>query len=147
MPVIDCSVTTSLPPERVLDALTDFGPDRPKRWPNLDPKYFQTHALEPTSAEVTEGSSFAGGVWERARYDWSERGVVKIAVVDSNAFKAGASWTYRVQPEGPGSRVELRVDRRGRTLKGRLLASVLRVSGRAVFCGDLQKTLAALEHG
>jgi hypothetical protein len=46
----------------VLEALTDFGPDRPKHWPNLDPKYFETHALQATSAEVTEGSSFAGGV-------------------------------------------------------------------------------------
>jgi hypothetical protein len=132
-------------PERVLEALTNFGPERPKHWPNLDRKYFQTHELEPTSAEVTEGSSFAGGVWERAHYDWSEPGVVKIAVLDSNAFKAGGSWTYTIHPRGSGSQVELRVVRRGRTLKGRLLAAVLQVSGRAVFCGDLQRTVAALE--
>ena len=111
----------------------------------VDPKYFETHALEATSAEVTDGSRFAGGARERARHDWSERGVVKITVLDSNAFKAGRGWTYRIQPQGSGSRVELRVDRRGRTLKGRLLAAVLRISGRAVFCGNLQKTLAALD--
>jgi hypothetical protein len=131
----------------VLEALTDFGPDRPDRWPNLDPTYFEMQELEATSAEVTEGSSFAGGVWERARYDWSEPGIVKIAVLDSNAFKAGGSWTYSIRPQGSGSRVALRVDRRGRALKGRLLAAVLGIGGRAVFCGDLQKTLAALERG
>jgi hypothetical protein len=41
--------------------------------------------------------------------------------------------------------VELVVDRRGRTIKGRLLAAVLRLSGRKVFCDDLAKTLRRLQ--
>ena len=36
----------------------------------------------------------------------------------------------------PADGSSCRVDRRGATLKGRLLAAVLAVSGRAVFCGD-----------
>ena len=47
----------------------------------------------------------------------------------------------------PADGSSCRVDRRGGTLKGRLLAAVLAVSGRAVFYGDLQETLAALDRG
>jgi hypothetical protein len=78
-------------------------------------------------------------VWERARYDWSAPGTVRITVLDSNAFAPGGSWTYQITPAGGGSRVGLRVERRGRTVKGRLLATLLRITGRPVFCGDLRK--------
>ena len=144
MPVIDCTTTTAAPPERVLAALIDFSADRPRIWPGLDPRFYEVHDLGETSAEVTEGSAFAGGIWERARYDWSEPGAVTITVLDSNAFTPGGSWTYRISPDGAGTRVDLRVERRGRTAKGRLLAALLHVTGRAVFCGDLRKTLAGL---
>jgi hypothetical protein len=144
MPVIDCTATTAAPPERVLAALTDFTAERPRIWPGLDPRFYQVHQLGETTAEVTEGSAFAGGVWERARYDWSGPGLVRITVVDSNAFAAGGSWTYRISPDARGSRVDLRVERRGRTLKGRLLAALLHLTGRPVFCGDLRKALAGL---
>jgi hypothetical protein len=97
------------------------------------------------TCQATLQLSTLGGVWERARYDWSEPGVVTISVLDSNAFQAGGSWTCRIMRDGTGSRVELHVDRCGRTFKGRLLATVLRITGRAVFCGDLRKTLAAFE--
>ena len=66
---ISCTAATSVAPERVIDALTDFGPERPERWPNLDRRFYELHELRATSADVTEGSAFAGGIWERARYD------------------------------------------------------------------------------
>jgi Polyketide cyclase / dehydrase and lipid transport len=144
MTVINCTATTALAPERVLAALTDFTADRPRVWPGLDPRFYEVHELGETSAEVTEGSAFAGGVWERARYDWSGPGLVRITVLDSNAFAPGGSWIYRISPDGGGSRVELRVQRRGRTVKGRLLAALLRLTGRPVFCGDLRKALSGL---
>jgi hypothetical protein len=37
------------------------------------------------------------------------------------------------------------VDRRGRTVTGRLLAAVSRLSGRKVFCDDLAKALRRLQ--
>jgi len=144
MPVIDCTATIGLPPERVLAALTDFTADRPTWWPNLDPRFYQVHELGETTADVTEGSAFAGGVWERARYDWSVPGTVRITVLDSNAFAPGGSWTYQITQADGGSRVGLRVERRGRTVKGRLLAALLRITGRPVFCGDLRKALTGL---
>lgn len=103
------------------------------------------HELDEHHAEVTEGSTFAGGTWERARYDWSAPGVVSINVIESNAFRAGGHWTYTIQACDEGAAVELDVVRRGRSLKGHLLAGILRVTGRLVFCGDLRKTLRTLE--
>ena len=67
---------------------------------NSRPRFYQVHQLGETTAEVTEGSAFADGVWERARYDWSAPGTVRITVPDSNAFAPGGSWTY----QNPGRR-------------------------------------------
>ena len=52
-----------LSPDAVLNALTDFGPSRSKVWPNVDDAHFKVHEQGPGWAEVTEGSSVAGGVW------------------------------------------------------------------------------------
>jgi hypothetical protein len=71
---------------------------------------------------------------------------VQIDVLDSNAFARGGSWTYQSEPAGDRSRVDLRVVRRGRTVKGRPLAALRRLSGRYVLCGDLRKALETLEH-
>jgi hypothetical protein len=145
MATIHVSRTTPLAPACILSALTDFSDRRPQLWPNLDARYYVVHAQGDTWAEVTEGSSFAGGVWERVRYDWSEPGRVRLEVQDSNAFAVGSYWDYRVAPaEGGGSRVTLTVRRSGQSLKGRLLAGLLRLFGARIFAQDLDRTLAGL---
>ena len=136
---------TSLPPERVVAALTDFSDARPSIWPSLAPDHYEVHDRGEDWAEVTEGADFAGGVWERGRYDWSQPGVVRFLVSDSNAFAAGSSWEYRVRPEGAGSVVELTVDRRAATPKGRVLALLMRLGGRRALGSDLRKALDGLE--
>jgi hypothetical protein len=150
MTTIRCSIDTPLSEEQVRAALTDFSARRPQVFPSLDPGLYQVHDRGPTWADVTEGSRFGGGIWERGRYDWADPHLVRLTVTASNTFAAGGSWEYATTP-GPadGTHVELVVNRRGRTLKGRLLAAVLRVSGRKVFCGDLAKTLSLLDtsHG
>ena len=146
MTVIRCSIDTPLPEDRVRAALTDFSARRSEQWPNLDPGLYQVHDRGPTWADVTEGSRFVGGIWERARYDWADPHRVTLTVIASNAFAPGSSWEYATTPRpGGGTRVDLQVNRRGRTIKGRLLAAVLRLSGRKVFCGDLTKALRRLE--
>ena len=137
-------VTTSTAPEVILGALTDFGPRRPELWPNLSPKLYQVHSVGRTEAEVTEGSSAFGGVWERTRYDWSEPGVVLIEVEDSNAFAAGSWWRYQVEPVGSGSRVRFQFDRRPKNLKGRLVSFLLSLAGKRVFTRSLEETLRRL---
>jgi Polyketide cyclase / dehydrase and lipid transport len=138
-------VTTSTAPEAILGALTDFSPRRPELWPNLSPKLYQVHSMGQTEAEVTEGSAFLGGVWERARYDWSEPGVVLIEVEDSNAFATGSWWRYQVEPVGSGSRVRFQFDRRPKNLKGRVVSFLLALSGKRVFTRSLEETLRRLE--
>jgi len=137
-------VTSSTPADLVLQALIDFSPRRPELWPNLSPKLYQVHSVGQTEAEVTEGSAFLGGVWERTRYDWTEPGVVLIEVEDSNAFAAGSWWRYQVEPVGSGSRVRFQFDRRPKNLKGRLVSFLLGLGGKRVFTRSLEETLRRL---
>jgi hypothetical protein len=136
--------TSPTPPGVFLRALTDFSPRRPELWPNLSPKLYQVHSVGQTEAEVTEGSSAFGGVWERSRYDWSEPGVVLIQVEDSNAFAAGSWWRYQAEPVGSGSRVRFQFDRRPKNLKGHLVSLLLRLAGKQVFTRSLEETLRRL---
>ena len=144
MTTVRFSLTTEVPPDRFINALTDFSEHRSSWWPNLDPHLFQVHALGPTSAQVTEGASFAGGIWERGTYDWSTPGVVRFDVEESNAFAAGSFWEYRVSPDGSGALIEVTIRRVPRTTKARFIAVLLSVFGRRVFRKDLQRTLSLL---
>jgi hypothetical protein len=133
---------SSVPSQAVIDALTDFSDARIELWPNIDRSFYRVHAVDRTSAEVTEGSK---GIWERTRYDWSQPGQVRIDVQDSNAFRPGSWWLYTVRPrpEG-GSHVHLEFDRRPRNLRGLLLGGLLAVLGRRIFSGFLDETLKRL---
>src|SRR5712692_10397829 len=86
-------IETRLAPEAVLAVLTDFGPRRAKVWPNIDDQHFRVHGQGPGWADVTEGSSIAGGVWEREKYAWdAAEGHVAVETVDSNTWGPGCSW-------------------------------------------------------
>jgi hypothetical protein len=134
---------SSVPPEAILGALTDFSDRRVELWPNIDRAYYEVHDVARTSAEVTEGSR---GVWERTRYDWSQPGTVRIEVKDSNAFRPGSWWLYTVQPRPDGgSRVRLEFERRPRNGRGALLSALLSVLGKRIFGTFLEETLRRLE--
>ncbi|HTP29742.1 MAG TPA: SRPBCC family protein [Anaeromyxobacteraceae bacterium] len=134
---------TTVPPEAVIGALTDFSDARLSLWPNIDRKYYKVHQVSETSAEVTEGSR---GIWERTHYDWSLPGTVRIEVQDSNAFRPGSYWVYSVQPRpGGGSHVHLEFLRKPRNAKGLLLSALLSVAGRRIFGDFLGETLHRLE--
>ena len=145
MTTIHVTTTTPVAPERIVRALTDFTPQRLHTFPNIDPRYYQVHAVGATEAEVTEGSAFFGGVWERAHYDWSHPGEITIRVQSSNAFTSGSFWHYSITAgEHGGSQVDFTVHRVGKNLKGRVLATMLRVFGRRIFRQDLDQTLKRL---
>ncbi len=140
---VSADMDTTVSPEVVIGALTDFSERRLDLWPNIDRKYYKVHSLSGTTAEVTEGSR---GVWERTHYDWSRPGLVRIDVQDSNAFRPGSFWIYsvRAQPEG-GSHVHLEFLRRPRNAKGLLLSALLSLAGRKIFGDFLGETLRRLE--
>jgi len=137
---------TTASPDRVIRALTDFSPRRFELWPNVDRNYFRLESSGDTSAEVVEGSSVFGGVWERGRYDWSRPGTVRIDVTDSNAFQPGSYWVYEVTPRANGgSHVHMEFDRRPRNLKGYVVGALLGLAGRKMYGKLLSETLRRVE--
>jgi Polyketide cyclase / dehydrase and lipid transport len=147
-PVVTIHVvrTATVPPERVLAALTDFSDRRFEIFGNLDRDRFKIHQVGAASAEVTEGASLLGGIWERIRYDWSQPGVVRLQSLESNAFTPDSSWLYQLEPDGAGgTRVDLEVRRVPHGVKGRLLVALLRVLGARALGDDLARTLRAIE--
>src|SRR5262245_49790034 len=95
MPRIEFDLTTGVSPDRFIAALTDFSPARADLWPNIDSQHLKVHEVGPDWADVTEGSSLAGGVWERNRYDWSTAGTVRVETAESNTWRPGSFWLYR----------------------------------------------------
>lgn len=132
-------------PERFVQALTDFGHDRAVIWGNSRPEYLTVHDLGPSWADVTEGSPAGGGIWQRYRYDWSTPGLVRLEVLDSNAFGPGSVWEYRLTGDPTGTRVDLHITRVPNTLRGRILDVLLTVGGKLFFARDLRRTIARLE--
>jgi hypothetical protein len=144
MPRIEFELTTSVAPDRFIAALTDFSPSRADVWPNVDAQHLKVHELGTDRADVTEGSSFAGGVWERNRYDWSTPGTVRIETTESNTWRPGSSWLYRVEPAGTGSHIRVTVDRRPASLRGRVVGALLVVAGRTALRNATEQVLRKL---
>ncbi|TPG35035.1 SRPBCC family protein [Mycolicibacterium hodleri] len=143
MPTFTFSETTTATPQSVLDALTDFGPQRSKLFPNSADKYLEVHAKTATTADVTEGSS---GVWERLHYDWSDPHRIHLRTVDSNTWsnKSGHEWV--LTPQVRGTRVDVTVIRDPKNLRGRVVGGLLlRFTGRRLIGGQLRSLLTGLE--
>jgi hypothetical protein len=132
-----------LTPDAVLNALTDFGPSRSKVWPNVDDAHFKLHEQGPGWAEVTEGSSVAGGVWERERYSWSATNrTVAVETLDSNTWGPGSRWDYRLAPgSGGGTLIDVTVVRNGKGWKGRLIGVALSIAGASMLRTQMKQAL------
>jgi len=141
---ITVEATSTLNPQRVVGALTDFGPDRARRFAALDPSRFVVHAVGEGWAEVTEGARRPGPV-ERERYDWSEPGRVSIDTLTSSFFRAGSWWLYEVTAARNGSAVRLTTSRRPVGVRGWLVHAIGWFVGRRILGADLRRTLAVSE--
>ena len=133
---------SDLEPAAVLATLTDFGPSRADTWANIDLAHLEVHDSGPGWADVTEGSSVAGGVWERLRYDWADGDRLSAVTVESNTWAPGSRWDYRLAPAGVGTDVDGRVLRIGRGLKGRMLGAYIALFGARRLRGDMERALA-----
>jgi hypothetical protein len=143
MATIHLDATTTATPEQFVAGLTDFGPGRSQLFGNSADKYLEVHAQGPTDADVTEG---ANGIWERARYDWSDPHRVQLTTTDSNVWGRASGHTYTLtqRPDGTTD-VHVAVVREGKNLKGRALELVVGVVGKRVLGKELGKTLKAIE--
>src|ERR1700730_10890084 len=144
MPILQFEIESTLPPEAVLAALTDFSPSRAEVWPNIDSEHFKVHDQGPGWAEVTEGSSVAGGVWEKERYTWdASAGTVKIETLDSNTWGPGSRWEYRLGlGASGGTRIAVTVVRNGRGFKGGLIGAGLSIAGSGMLRKQMEHALS-----
>jgi hypothetical protein len=141
--IVHFKLQSALAPDEVLNALTDFGPSRSQVWPNVDSAHFKVHGQGPGWAEVTEGSSVAGGVWERERYSWDTAArTVAIETLDSNTWGPGSRWDYRLTRGPGGTSIEVIVVRNGKGWKGRLIGAGLSVTGAAMLRSQMEQALA-----
>jgi hypothetical protein len=145
MPTVRFTVHTSLSPGDVLDLLTDFGPDRANRWPNVDDGHFTVHEQGPDWAELTEGNALG---WERERYSWdTATGTVTVETVDSNLWGPGSGWRYELAPAAAGTDVHVTAMREPSSVRGRLIGLLLAVAGPSTLRRQLQYVLRKAEQG
>lgn len=129
------AIEVDLPPDRVLAALVDFGPDRALIWRETShPSVYRVHHVGETDAEVTEGVPFA---WSRERYDWSEPGVVTLTQLDSNVARNGTI-RYRIAGQGSGSLVTCERYREFYGLRGRVAGSLMVAMGARLLSAQLR---------
>jgi len=139
---------TSLSAESFRAGLTNFtDPEQRLRdFSTLSADVFKVHELGDSFATVTEGTSIAGGVWEKLRYDWSDPQVVTLTTLESNIFEAGGYWRYATSAVADGkTRVDLTVHNVPKTIKGKFFAVILTLGGAPFLTADLKKTLRRLE--
>jgi hypothetical protein len=147
--IVHFKLQSTLTPDAVLAALTDFGPSRSNVWPNVDDAHFKVHGHGPGWAEVTEGSSVAGGVWERERYTWDVANrTVAIETLDSNTWGPGSRWAYRLSPgSSRGTLIEVTVVRNGKSWKGRLIGVALSIAGSGMLRTQMKQALDRVSGG
>ena len=127
MPTTRFTVHTSLSPQDVMTVLTDFGPDRAKRWPNIDEAHFKVHEVGADWAEVTEGTAMG---WERERYSWdAAAGTVTIDTLDSNLWGPDSGWRYQLTPAAGGTDVQVTLNRSPKSLVGRVVGALIPLVG------------------
>jgi hypothetical protein len=144
----DVTAQTALHPEQVLSAGTDFSEHRAAVWTNVDAKRLAVHERGATYVDVTEyARGIAWFAWERTRYDWSEPGVIKQTVLDSNVLQPGSSWELRITPrDGGGSLVKMTLARKFRTsFAGRIGYVLNHVMGKHGWGWYLRSVLRAVE--
>ncbi len=140
--MLNTTVDSDVSPELIRMALLDFSDARPDIWPQLDPKTYQVHWVDQTTAEVTEGSPFPK-VWSRERYDWSEPTKITWTAVESNFCTPGSHISMDVVSNGGGgSHVAVTWDRTAANLRGRINLAVISIGGVRLLQWATRKSLS-----
>lgn len=143
MPTTQFTAHTTLSPSDVLELLTDFGPDRASRWPNVDDAHFKVHDVGPDWAEVTEGNAMG---WERERYSWdAAAGTVTIDTLDSNLWGPGSGWRYELVPAAEGTDLRVTLTRVPNSLRGKLVGALIPLVGARALGKQFQSVLRKAE--
>jgi hypothetical protein len=143
---IEFDFHTRATPAQVVELLTDFSPDRPKRWPQLSERWYEVYEVGETSADVREGQD-KPTIWAREHYDWSTPGTVTWTVTESSDLAPGSfvRLTAADASDG-GSDVRGTWERTATTVKGRAIVALMSVVGRRVLSSYLTKVYDGLAH-
>jgi hypothetical protein len=98
--------------------------------------------------QIREGTKLPGlgGFWARERYDWSSPDTIRWEVVESNFCAPGSYVSATLHPrDGGGTRVELRWDRSGTTVPGKLVGKLVRATKGKPVADSFAKGLKKLE--
>ena len=144
---VDVVVETSAAPGAVREALLDFSPRRPERWPGITPELYEVYEVGERSAEIKEGTRTPGGTfWARERYEWDDGDTIRWTAVGSNFWKPGSYVTATLTPgRGGGTRIEIHWDRRASNLSGRVGAFMVRRTHGKPVAASFRRGLEKLE--
>jgi hypothetical protein len=147
MPKVEMDVETSLPPERVKEALLDFTERRPEIWTGIDPKQYEVYSVGETSAEIREATKLPGTrVWARERYDWSDPNRIRWTVEESNFSAPGSYVEATLSPrEGGGTRIHIEWNRTPTSFTGRVATWVITMTKGKPIASSFQKAMRKLE--
>ena len=136
-------VESPLEPDAVLGALTDFSERRLELWPAIDPDVYQLHEQSTSSALVTEGTDFMGGIRATELYEWNGSGSVRATIQESNFWHPGGTWelTAAALPGG-GSVLNVTRDRRAKNAKAMVFETMMRLVGARLLANELRKAPA-----
>ena len=138
---LTATVESDVAPDVIRRGLLDFSDERPDRWPTLDPKTYEVHWVDDTSAELTEGSPFPK-VWSRERYDWSHPTIITWTAQESNFCTPGSHISMDVQPTpNGGSSVTVTWDRTAANARGWVNLAVIRLGGERLLRWATEKSL------
>ena len=150
---IPVSQETTVSADSVLKMARDFSEQREAIFPAVSVRHMTVHALDDSTADVTEGTRLGPFVvWERCRYDWSTPGRVTATVTDSNVYGfPGSSWELVAVSTGSGARVDMTWTRWfQRRAFGRVMGFVYRHFGQRSFtkyAHDIVKNMEAIGTG
>lgn len=142
------TVHTTLSPGAVVELLTDFGPERASRWPNIDDGHFEVHGQGTGWVEVTEGNRIG---WERERYSWDpdaagESRLVTIDTLESNLWAPGSGWRYEISAATDGgSDVQITLNRSAHSIRGKLIGALIPLLGARTIGGQFSSVLRRAE--
>jgi hypothetical protein len=138
---------SSLSPDEVVCALTDFSERRPQMWTGISPRYYKVFSVEETTADVREGTKQGPiNVWARELYDWSTPNTVTWTVKESNFCTPGSYVRADIRPRpGGGSVIKSTWHRTPTSLSGRFIFAVMKLSRGKAIESSMRKGLSNYE--
>ena len=147
MPHVEFDMETSVPPEKVIGALTDFTERRPDIWPGISRSWYEVYSVGETTADIREGTGGPrSSVWAKEHYDWSQPGLVKWTVQESGFCSPGSFVSAKVDPKnGAGSRIHITWERQPTNMVGRVAAFLIKLTNGKPVAASFKKALRKME--